>query len=186
MKKIIAIACMLAGIAAYAADGTVNFNNRVGSSPNFTVNAPIFDLDGATKLAGTGYLAQLYGGASEATLAAVGVAVPFRTGTGAGYFNPAPDATRAIPGITPGTAAAIQVRAWDASKGATYEAALAAGGATGKSLTLTIPTGGVGEPPSLPADLVGLQSFSLTIVPEPTTLALGLLGAALLVIRRRK
>jgi hypothetical protein len=184
MKKIITIACMLAGISAYAADGTVNFNNYVSSSG---INAPIFWIDGTTKLAGTAYLAQLYAGASASTLAAVGDALPFRTGAGAGLINPTGvDTTRTIPGLAAGSQAFVQIRAWDAATGSTYEAALAAGGATGFSSTLTVTTGNAGSPPSLPADLVGLQGFSLQVIPEPSTLALGILGAALLVIRRRK
>jgi hypothetical protein len=35
-------------------------------------------------------------------------------------------------------------------------------------------------------DLSGLQSFNLRVVPEPSTIALGVLGAAALLYRRRK
>src|SRR5438552_746861 len=63
-----------------AAQGTVNFNNHVGS-----VNAPITDLDG-TKLSGSAFLAQLYAGPSICNLTAVGSPVAFLTGSSAGYF----------------------------------------------------------------------------------------------------
>jgi len=186
MKKIIAIACMLAGIAAYAADGTVNFNNRVTGS----VDAPIFYIDtagaAAVKADGAGFMAQLYAGSSDANLAAVGAALPFRAGAGAGYINPTGvDTARTIPGVTAGSVASVQVRAWKVADGATYELASAAGH-VGQSQILHITTGGAGDPPGLPANLVGLASFNIQAIPEPATLALGLLGAALLVIRRRK
>lgn len=42
--------------------------------------------------------------------------------------------------------------------------------------------GGAGTPP----DLQGLQSFSLAVVPEPSTIALGVIGASSLLFRRRK
>jgi hypothetical protein len=92
-----------------------------------------------------------------------------------------------IASVAPGANAVIELRAWDGTKGATYEAASAAGGGfyVGKSAQITIATGGSGTPPSLPANLVGLQSFAIA-VPEPSTIALGLLGAAALLIRRRK
>jgi len=185
MKKIIiVIACMLAGISAYA-QGTVNFNNRVPAAAT-PVDAPIYDVGGTTRLSGTGFYAQLYGAAVGGTLAAIGDPLTFSTGRPGYVLATGVDTTRAIPGVTPGGNAVVQIRAWSAASGSTYEAALAAGGAVGSSDTLTLVTGGGGSPPGPPADLIGLQSFSLTAIPEPSTLALGLLGAALLVIRRRK
>jgi hypothetical protein len=61
---------------------------------------------------------------------------------------------------------------------------VAGGFKAGKSTAITVTTGGAGSPPSLPANLVGLTSFSL--VPEPSTYALLALGAAALFLRRRK
>jgi len=186
MKKIIiVIACMLAGVSAYA-QGTVNFNNRVPAATPSPVDAPIFDVGGTTRLSGTGFYAQLYGAAAGGTLAAIGDALTFSTGRPGYILATGVDTTRSIPGVTPGGNAQVQIRAWSASAGSTYEAALAAGGAVGSSDVLTLATGGGGAPPGPPADLVGLKSFSLNVIPEPSTLALGILGAALLVIRRRK
>jgi hypothetical protein len=34
--------------------------------------------------------------------------------------------------------------------------------------------------------MIGLESFAVVPVPEPSTIALGLLGAAFLLLRRRK
>jgi hypothetical protein len=186
MKKLaILAACLLTSLAAVAADGTVNFNNYVASGT--IVNAPVLDATGA-KLGG-GYLVQLWAGPVGGALAAVGDAVPFRTQTaGLGTFA---GGTRTIGGVTAGADAVIEVRAWRVAAGADYAAALAStdpnpAGNYGFSPQLTIKTGNVGEPPSLPADLVGLKGFNLIAVPEPSIIALGLVGAGALLLRRRK
>jgi hypothetical protein len=178
MKKLLlTVACVLATISTYA-QGTVNFAN-VGVG----LNAPVFDVDGTTKLEGAGFMAQLYAGADANSLVAVAGATTFLTGANAGFFV---GGTKAVPGIDLGAAGTFQVRAWDAAGGGTYEAALAAGAKAGLSGTFTVTTGGGGIPANPPATLVGLTSFNLTQVPEPSTIALGLLGAAGLLIRRRK
>jgi len=38
----------------------------------------------------------------------------------------------------------------------------------------------------LPKDLAGLEAFSLTVIPEPGTIALAVLGLAAFFVRRRK
>jgi hypothetical protein len=184
MKKLTVIAMSaLLSLSAWA-QGTVNFNNSnaaIGAG-----GAPVFDVDGTTALAGTGFVAQLYAGPDANSLAPIGATLTFRTGAGAGFLNTTgQDTARIIPTVAPGAQAVIQVRAWDASY-ASYEAAAAAGGKAGASANLTVTTGGAGQPPSLPANLVGLQSFSLSVVPEPGTLALVALGACALFLRRRK
>ena len=96
---------------------------------------------------------------------------------------------------TPNAQIAFAFAAWSISTGAlTYDAALIAstGYATdtpsfGQNYTL----GGFGSPPSLPGATFGsgagqINGLMLTPVPEPSTLALGLLGAAALLMRRRK
>jgi hypothetical protein len=181
MKKVILTLCStLVAIGAYA-QGTVNFSARVVG----VYDAPVYvGAVGGPKAEGAAYLAQLYAGATEAALAAVGEAVPFRTGAAAGYWTAA---SRAIPSVAPGANAAVQIRAWATASGATYEAAAAANGSIGRSATLTIKTGGEGAPPSLPANLVGLTSFAISgVIPEPSILALGALGGLALLLRRRK
>lgn len=188
MKKLsLVVAFIMAGVVGFA-QGTVNFSNT-GSAIGGT-GAPVTDVDGTTRLAGTGFLAQLYAGPDAASLVAVpGVAV-FRTGAGAGFVNAVygtfTDSSRAVGNVAPGANATIVMRAWDAAAGATYEAALGAGGKVGSSTPFTVALGGAGSPPSLPANLVGLTSFSLSVIPEPSTIALGLLGLAALALRRRK
>lgn len=184
MKRILAgIACLTLCVGAFA-QGTVNFNNNVPGAP-----APVFDVDGTTRLEGTDYLAQLFAGPDPDSLSAWGAALSFRTGLGAGFFNPSSSpegASRSIGTVAPGSTANIEVRVWQTVGGThtSYDSAFAGGALTGRSAVFTVVTGGAGDPPSLPANLVGLTSFSL--VPEPSTYALLALGAAALFIRRRK
>lgn len=191
MKKLAIISvCLVATFGAYA-QGLFNFSNYApGATP--PINAPIMDALG-TKLAGTAYLAQMYAGPSATELYAQGIAVPFRTGTGVGYWVTGNDtsivlAGGADPWRVAGSTVFVQVRAWAAALGTSYE--LAAGKGQGQFGELTqalqIASGGGGVPASVPAFLAGMSSFSLAPVPEPSIVALGLLGAAILVLRRRK
>jgi hypothetical protein len=147
--------------------GTINFNNRVLVAG---VDAPVFDEDGTTRLAGPAYLAQLYAGPTADALAPVGWAVPFRTGDNAGYV--AGGSVIVVPTVAPGATASVQMRVWESARGADFESALRAGSRVGVSAVLQIPTGGAGDPPSFPADLVGLTSFRLSRETEPPVIAI--------------
>jgi len=84
--------------------------------------------------------------------------------------------------------AAIQIRAWyNGGLYSTYEAAAAAGANTGKSAVLTITLKAATDPTAQSLTDIGLQKFTVGVVPEPSTIALAGLGAAsLLMFRRRK
>jgi len=183
MKSIVlALTALLAAGSAFA-QGTINFSTKITG----TVDAKVFYgvPGGATSPAGADYSAQLYVGAAGGALSAVGSAVPFRGDAGIGYITAGGKV--AVPGIAGGSSASVELRAWKTSLGASYEAALAAGGGVnvGKSAPITITLGGGGTPPAPDANLAGLQGFVIP-VPEPSIAALGLLGAGLLVIRRKK
>jgi len=102
-------------------------------------------------------------------------------------FRPAPlDAfvnpiVVAVPGVAAGTTGVrVQMRVW--AFGGTWEAATV----RGESNIITLGAlGGIPAqgPPLVPPNLDGLESFG---IPEPSTLTLGLLGAAALLFRRRK
>jgi hypothetical protein len=158
----------------------VDFNNSPGAIGGS--GAPLFDVDGTTRLAGTSYLAQLYAGPDAGSLLPWGDPLSFRTGAGAGFFNTTGvNTARTIGTVASGNRATIAVRAWEAAGGATYETAVAAGFKFGSSTLFTVATSGGGEPPTLPSKLVGLTSFSL--IPEPSTYALLGLGATALSFR---
>jgi len=178
---VLTLAATFAAASAFA-QGTVAFGNRVTSAG---IDAPVTDSTGA-KIDGAAGWAQLLAGPAGGALAPVGDPVNFRSGAAAGYIT---TVTVPVPTVAAGSPADLQMVAWDAAVGGTYDAAMASGmGGMGASGVLSgITTGGAGSPPSLPANMTGLTAFSIApVVPEPSIAALGLLGAGLLVIRRKK
>ena len=172
MKKLIVAAAVGFLAVGALAQGQFNFGNRVTVAG---IDAKVFMPDGSTPLSGAGYWAQAYVGTDLESLQPVGTPVNFRTGAAAGYISSVIVTTQ-FPG---GTKVWVEMRAWEAPA-ASYEAALADGRMFGKSDPIQLT---VAEAPNPPPDMVGLKSFSL--VPEPSTMALGLLGAAALMLRRR-
>lgn len=149
-----------------------------------------------SKPVGTGYTAQIWAGplgTPDASLTAVvtGTTV-FRTGAAAGFIvQPASDIV--IPGVAGGGSAAMELRAWDNRGGTITTWAQVQGDNTvlrGSSAIFNTQALGDpnGTPPTTSPFMVGLTSFNLySAVPEPSTIALGVLGAAgLLLFRRRK
>ncbi len=166
--------------------------------PAYGIDAPVFDAQGI-RLSGTNYAVELWGGISSESLSPALILVsgqhigprnilPFGTGTAAGYFGSSE--AMAVLSAAPGGYAWLQVRAWDARLGPTYEDVQSLGqGGYGESQTFYAMGGDpIGYPPTLPRPLIGLQSFSLRkVVPEPSTwtlLALG--GAAFCWLSRRR
>ena len=147
------------------------------------VDAPVFDWNG-NRLEGMNFLAMLYVGLTTNSLQGLPTAAPFLTGIYAGYFY---DLERTAPNIPVGSLSWVQVRAWDARLGQSYEDTVQSGlGGYGESNPFQVVAGGAGVPPTLPAFLVGLQSFSLRPeIPEPSAVGLLLLGTALLFLRNR-
>jgi hypothetical protein len=133
--------------------GVVFMRNR---ATTMAVDAPIYDLDGVTRLSDSNYLAQLYAGPSLETLRPVGLPCIFRTKILAGYYT---ERIVKVPTVLPRNPAVVQVRAWDATVGSSYEEARALGGRFGKSGILEVIL--AEEGPMFPPDLVGLQSFNL-------------------------
>jgi hypothetical protein len=177
MKKLLFISALLAAAVGAQAQGTVLFNNH---NTTAGVDQPVFDVGGATKVSDPNIVVALFLGDTQE-----GATAAFRStpAAAAGYWTSA-DPTRIIDGSAGGSTVTLTVRAWDSSKGATYAAAVAAGGKYGQSDPFTITLGGANQPPGPPADMVNFKSFNL--VPEPSTIALGALGAAALLLRRRK
>lgn len=186
MKKLLITAAALLITASTYAQGVVNFANNAATA--------IRDTDGTSVVAGDGIRAALYWAplSDPNNFTQIGadstVAVsPPVAGTFAAGSRTTGNAT------APGGVARFQVRAWELAYGSTFEAAMAApamGGRTAKlgiSNTVEMPTG---NPPLTPAASLtanGLQSFQLMIVPEPSVVALGVMGVgALLLLRRRK
>jgi len=115
----------------------------------------------------------------------------------AGWFlpvSPSPDAGISGTGTGSTASATLSVAAW--YNGGNTITSLAAAEAAKVPYGWSVPwaetaLGGTGSPPATPPGLTGFSSFSLisptvSTVPEPCTMVLGLLGAAGFLIRRRK
>jgi len=212
MKTTLILAASLFVAVGAFGQGTINFVNTFGGG-----KAPIYDVEpltptvsktgntaaglpagtttyGGALLAGTGFTAELWGhagaaGQAESALTALaGSQAPFRTGSAAGFINPV---QVVVPGAPIGGASPIggtfQMRVWNNAGGTltTYAAALS----KGKSGLIDVGAlGGTGTPAATDPNLIGLQSFSLAVtVPEPSSIALGVIGlGSLMFLRRRK
>jgi hypothetical protein len=207
LKKFI-VTMALVGVATVSyGQGTVNFETA-----NIGAPARVFQPRSTNPVFGNNWFAQLYAAAvanaPEATLLKVGTQVNFRgtapTSTSAGYvqtFGTTSKGAEVNPVVTvtptAGGPATVQLRAWSAAFD-TYELAAAAllannpAAHVGESAVLSLSaTGGGGEPPALPVNLTGLTGkegpgITLRDVPEPSTVALGVLGAAALLFARRR
>jgi len=183
MKKLLLLTAFVATTVGVLAQGTINFGNSGGqelTNSNTGQRLPV----------GNAFVVALYYGPSGAPesaltqIATTGIApIPGRF-SGGTVTTPATTA--------PGGVAALQVRSYS-SGFATYEAALAAAQGNpsvlvGKSNPFTVTTGNpTGTPATLPASLAPMVGFSVAPVPEPSSIALGLLGlGAIVLFRRRK
>lgn len=144
---------------------------------------------------GANFSAQLFGGPLGTTdaslLQAATPATTFRTSASLAGLIIAVPVT--LPNVAVGATATLQARAWDNKGGqVTSWAAAEALSRTdstyrlGDSLLFDSPV--LKGPPDTPTDTANIRSFNLhTVVPEPSTIALGVLGlGALVLFRRRK
>ena len=191
MKKLIATLMMMAGAYGALAQGSVTFItfNAANSASGTT-----FLNDGTTP-AGAGIIGQLWWSTSSN-----GVYQVFDTGGSpqsfsGGYVN---DGAAIISSLLGGDAVWVQMRVWNASAGATWEQAVPDinnptqnpllqfyGITASRSRTL----GGINSDgdPVPPPSFNNFPNLNLTLVPEPSTMALAGLGlASLLIFRRRK
>jgi len=176
MKKVIlAVAAVMVSVAAFA-QGVVVFNNKVGTD----VVARVLLADGTG--AGAGFTAQLYGGPEGGALTALTPTTTFRTSSAAalGYVN---GVNVEVPGVASGLKATIVMKAYN---GADF----ASSTIKGESAPITVTLGGGTLPP---ANLSGLSGFTMAggappvdpVVPEPSTIALAVIGAGALLLRRK-
>jgi hypothetical protein len=174
---------------------------QIGNGSNDTPSGPTswagFTFVGAAGVSGvyggSTTFAQLLaangGGQAESSLVPATPTTTFRTGTAGGRVT---GVTATLTGVAIDAASAtIEMVAWDNSSGlyptwsqasVAWQNALIAAGKSG-TFTVNAIGGGLNPPPVLS----GLQSFSMYIIPEPTSMALvGLGAAAALIFRRRK
>jgi hypothetical protein len=239
MKKLILAAIALTTAVGVYAQGTVQFNNRIGtvgfqqtvhvwgpsstapslrliglgSNDGPTAGTVAFGAASSMSLIGAvgatavgkydmGYrttFAQLIGApgsnVAESSLVPLGLTTTFRSGTSLGDVASITVTLAGTPPVpTDAPFATFEIAAWDNSSGAypnwtlAKEAWLAGTIAAGTSNPFNVSAigGGLNLPPLL-NNMQPLQSFNLYYIPEPSTFALAGLGAAaLLIFRRRK
>jgi len=187
-------ATLLAGVAATGAyaQGTIAVDNEnFTSSSSTATSGGLFFLatSPTTSVAydgGTLNITVLGGATANSltpivTLSGTGALVEVQAGV---YADPTGN-SYGIPGVPFQGSGFEQVEVWTGSA-TSYAAALAAGGASyATSPVFATTTGGPGTIPETPVDLVGMPAVILN-TPEPSTIALGGLGAAALVLFRRR
>jgi len=163
---------------------TVNFNNNILTSPPDRLVRD--GRTGLSGLVGQNYTAVLLYGTSDSSLTAHTQTALFRVPTTAspGTWS---GGTRTLTGMssTPGSVVRLQVAVFNNTQFANYAAALAGGGIAGQSMVFdyTIPS----QPPAPGSDSMVNFSGFVVYMPEPSVIALGLIGTgALFVLRRRK
>ena len=202
MKKLIPLLILLGGAASGFSQGQVNFENSAvfltpdsGGQPAGTGGRLVYDmgspLNTATGvgLVGTTWVAELYSGLTSGSLTPITASISrFRASTtvnkgkwAASGIN-GPNNPTTIPNCGFSTDCILQVKVWDITTSATYEGAT---GKTGSSAEFNFTT-----PPSgdlTPSDFFMNNFSAFALVPEPSAIALGIMGVAgLLLIRRRK
>lgn len=169
MKKLLIVgACLVATVGAMAQGRTIFGNRTTG------VDFKVLQEDKVTPC-DANYAAEAWVGATGGALSAVaGSAVAFRSGAGAGYI---PTATITVP-FAQGTVIDAQMRAWKGAPAVGWAAASLRG--ESKTFTHTLAV----DPTPTGVLMSGTEGFS--IIPEPSTIALAILGGAALLLRRRK
>jgi hypothetical protein len=179
-KALLTLAAVAMASSAFAQGTILFFNGDISDGTGGVYQAEVKRQNGTG--AGTGITAGLFFASDPDTATPIATTTFFGS---TGFFATANEVP--VTGKAPGTTADLQVRAWETSAGS-FAAAKGGAGLYGSSGAFTsLPLGGPNPPnPAIPSpDMRGLQSF--TLVPEPTTYALGLLGlGALAMMRRRK
>lgn len=176
MKNLSVVFAVLCLSLSSFAQGTVFFNNRTS-----TGDVPFTRLDGSGL--GEGFTAQLFL-VNGLTLTPLTPTTTFRTTSPATtpYIH-ALDIV--VPSVPAGSPATFRIRVFETAAGS-YDAAVSGLYMYGQTADVNVaqlggvtPTGGIVPTP----DLAGLGNF--VYVPEPSTIAFGVLGAAALLYRRR-
>ncbi len=165
-RRVVKSKLVLLGVMPVPEGASLAFSNH---DPGAGVDAPVFDVDGTTRVAGAGFVAQLWAGPVGGTMLPVNEPVPFLNGPEAGYWEAGWEPGLTVPGLDPGAPAMVQVRVWELASGADFAAARAAGGRVGASQTIEVTTGGAGAANPRPAELTGLASFRLSHLPKITS-----------------
>jgi len=195
MKKALLTLAATAMASSAFAQGVITFynNNIINPTTGATYRAGIFqdNKDGVanngTVGAGAGFTAGLFLASDLNTPLATTL---FRTASVQEVFAGTADV--AVPGVPPGQTASLVIRAWTTAAGSFANAKTINGDQWGEQAFTSKQLGGPNPNPPPPSfftpDIAPFTGFEMTTtVPEPTTIALGLVGAVgALMLRRRK
>jgi hypothetical protein len=181
MKKLL-LTLALAAVATYTyAQGTIQFAN--GASTRFRIN-DVLPLNASVggPVGGT-YTFGVYVGTTADALSAQPVG-PLGTNTSTGGLMSAPNPQAyAVPG-EPGATVFVQIRGWE-SRFTTWEAGQA--GLHGQTAVRAVVLGPGTGPGTVVWGAGATQFQAINLVPEPSTIALAVIGlGSLLLFRRRK
>jgi hypothetical protein len=211
-KSLTGVVVLLAGACVAYSQGTVAMNNYTTLSPYMYVTLNGVKLGGsATGPVSTSDTANgdlwtvaLYGAAGTgdpaSSLLPLQTALTGGTPVTVNLADGTTDSTvgtwyTGVAGVVPNTtgpasSATVQIYAWYNAGGTitSYSAAVAAGAPNGFSATGSVPSLGGGSPPLPPANIPnGMGNIALTTTtPEPSTIALGVMGASAFLMRLRK
>ena len=188
MKKLLLTCGLFAAIVTTYGQGQFTFAND--STTRFTTNnlGNVGNMTGLNQFR-IGLYTAAPGTANESLFTLVAVATNSSSPIALGLFS-YPESPFTLAGNN-GTPIAVQVRAWSLAAGASYEAAVGSANAlTGKTpIGAITPAVGGAPPPALfgPGATFASGIQLTSIVPEPSSIALGLLGlGAIALFRRRK
>ena len=186
MKGLLLILTFLGISFSAFAQGTVYFNNKVGT----LVDAKVSNSEGlfAGAGVGAGYTAQLALVAPEGSLTLLAPTTTFRTASAGQKFYVF-GVTLTIPGTTANQQVTLRMLAWETIAGSYAAAKVGFDYNYGQSNDVVVTLGGAvpGAPDALPGTLTGLSSFSVgpQPIPEPTAYSFLVLGGLAFGLRKR-
>ena len=169
----------------------------MGQSPNTSLNNPGTTSYAAGTALGTGYSVELLAGPANSAFAGLTPTGPIITTgysgnqtSGLGGFWQS-GANAQIAGVAGGASATVALAAWNNEGGTvnSLAAAQSAGdpwGVSASGQSAGLGAGGGGTPPNLPASITSFSLINTGTVPEPSTIALGIMGASAFLMRLRR
>jgi len=196
MKKLLITGALLGAVTAALAQGTVQFSNNALARLSVTSGGTSAQIP----LTASYNFGLFFGIGQSTSLQFLSTQLGVNSSSSLGIIaNPADRKSSMTAIQLPGTVAGqtdvwIQIRGWESSYGSDWAAAKLEGSVYGESLIRNVGALGPSTGPGLNiwqsaagTSQSAINAFALTVVPEPTTMALAGLGiASLLIFRRRK
>jgi hypothetical protein len=191
MKVLIIGVLLVGGIATGAfAQGTILVDNIDSDNPfSNATSGGLFFLEPGVTYNGSFLNITVLGGDSAAGLTPIVTLTGpngFVYGGGPGQYADASGASYTVPGVPSQGTAFLEVEVWTGDAPTFAAAETTPGALYGNSGVFQNLTGGPAFPPAVPQDLIGMPAVLLFEAPEPSTIVLGGLGAAALMLFRRR